>query len=63
MKKACSKMGVGVVIALLYQGAYAVDVYIVDPSHPNPGQLCSGFNDTATTEIYTVWFVGSVRCV
>ena len=21
------------------------------------------FNDTATTEIYTVWFVGSVRCV
>ncbi len=49
MKKACSKMGVGVVIALLYQGAYAVDVYIVDPSHPNPGQLCSGFNDMNST--------------
>ena len=25
--------------------------------------LCSFFNDTATTEIYTSLFVGSVRCV
>ena len=27
------------------------------------GKEIFGFNDTATTEIYTILFVGSVRCV
>ena len=26
-------------------------------------EFCKAFNDTATTEIYTILFVGSVRCV
>lgn len=49
MKKACLKIGAGMAIALFYRGAYAVDVYIADPSHPAPGKLCNGFSDMTSS--------------
>ena len=42
---------------------YEEDVKIYKDIENSQGQEAFFFNDTATTEIYTLHIVGSVRCV
>ena len=49
-------------IEICKSGNKLVAPMLVD-SHSYLKDPIIGFNDTATTEIYTILFVGSVRCV